>query len=97
MKIKIIFCLALVLSGDLFGCATTHSAVWEYIDVKRLDYPGLNNKDDYKYYYAWPWKEQLNVFEQQGWSVDHVSIITEGLTNGYPTQEAIITLKRAKK
>jgi hypothetical protein len=103
MKSKIRPCLALVLSGGLFGCsapagthAKTVNVIWEYKTVQRLDYPGLNN-NAYSSLYAFPWKTQLNYCEQQGWSVDSVSFSGEGLASGHPIQVATIVLKRAKK
>jgi hypothetical protein len=97
MKLKIILCLALILSGDFFGsgCATSHSDVWEYKTIRRLDCPGLNNPA-FSFQYAFPWKRQLNLYEQQGWHIDSVKISEEGLPSGNPT-EATIVLKRIKK
>ena len=98
MNPKLFLSLALVLSGVFFetGCATEHSNSnnWQYMAIKRLDYPGLND-GDYSSLYAFHWKDQLNRYEQQGWSVDSVTIKEEGLTEN-PIKAAIIVLKRKK-
>jgi hypothetical protein len=102
MKNKLLRCLALVLSGVFFnsGCATpphSYSEAWGYKTIQRLDYPGLNKDNDFSSVYAFPWKTQLSLYEQQGWSVDSVSVSERKLAGGQTMQSAIIVLKRAKK
>jgi hypothetical protein len=87
---------AILIFGS--GCATSQppAAGWEYKVVQRLDYPGLND-ESYRNMYAWPWQEQLNLYEQQGWSVDSVSVNQRELQGGQKQKSAKIVLKRAKK
>jgi hypothetical protein len=77
------------------GCAT-HSSAWEYKTIQRLDYPDLND-DSYRYVYAFPWKQQLSIYEQQGWSVDSVSVSERDLAGGQKMKMAKIVLKRPKQ
>jgi hypothetical protein len=95
MNPKLLLGLALVLSGGWFGsgCATSRSDACEYKTIQRFDYPGLNN-DTYRYMYAFPWKQQLSLYEQQGWRVDSVKTNETGLASGHPIESAIIVLKR---
>jgi len=102
MKPKLILCLALVLSGVFFssGCAApphSYSEAWEYKTIRRLDYPGLNKDQNFSSFYAFPWKTQLSLYEQQGWNVDSVSVSEQNLASGQTIQSALITIKRAKK
>jgi hypothetical protein len=97
MKPKLLLGLALVLSGVWFGsgCATSRSDACECKTIQRFDYPGLNN-DTYRYMYAFPWKQQLSLYEQQGWRVDSIKTNETGLASGHPIDSAIIVLKRDK-
>ena len=101
MKPKLILCLALVLRGDLLGCSTGSNVekpqVSEYKTIQRFDYPSLNKDNNFSLQYAFSWKKQLSIYEQQGWSVDSVSVNERKLASGQTIQSAIIVLKRAKK
>ena len=98
MNTKLLLGLALVLGGVWFGsgCATSRSDACEYKTIQRFDYPGLNN-DTYRYMYAFPWKQQLSIYEQQGWSVDSVSVSERDLAGGQKMKMAKIVLKRPKQ
>lgn len=98
MKPKLLLGLALVLSGGWFGsgCAASRSDACEYKTIQRFYYPGLNN-DTYRYAYAFPWKQQLSIYEQQGWQLDSVKTNEIGLASGHPIESAIIVLKRVNK
>jgi hypothetical protein len=92
--------VGLLLAMFIFasGCAVSdpHFAGWEYKEIQRFDYPGLND-DSFRYIYAFPWREQLSRYEQQGWKVDSVSITERKLESGQKTKSAVIVLKRPKK
>jgi hypothetical protein len=47
--------------------------------------------------YAFPWKQQLSIYEQQGWSVDSVSVSERDLAGGQKMKIAKIVLKRPKQ
>jgi hypothetical protein len=86
------------LGGGWFGsgCATSRSDACEYKTIQRFDYPGLNN-NDYRHAYAFPWRQQLSIYEQQGWQLDSVKTNGIGLASGHPIEKAIIVLKRVKQ
>ena len=62
-----------------------------YKSIERFDYPGLG-QTNYSAMYAFPWEQQLNLYQQQGWSIDSVTYITNKMGKG-----AVIRLQRLEK
>lgn len=87
MKVSVVIFAAIFILG--LGCAVSHqrSASWEYLTFERWDYPGLNT-NDFSAMYAFPWKRQLQIYQQQGWSIDSVTFKTN-----HGVGAAIIKLK----